>query len=153
MVICYSDLRKPLPLNLSVDLAHLELHANSGLWPLIPQQATPALGLLAQVSPACSWLTRISLWSEKHLLLGLCLCCSTCLQLFPASAHSNLSLQIRPSLHRTPSWLYFSLHPLSRCHTHVCVVSVFPGCQPHMGKDFFLIHPHAPGTQNRNRHM
>lgn len=159
MVICYSGLRKPLPPNPSMDLAHLELHANSWLWPLIPQQVTPTCPWPPYSSFSPLLLApdiRISLWSDKHPPLGLCLCCSTCLQLFPASAPSNLSLQIRPSLHHVPFWLYFSLHPLSQCHTHTHthLFSVYLSrmSAPH-GQGFFSHSPHAPGTRNRNRHM
>lgn len=65
-------------------------------------------------------------WPAGPPPLGLCLCCLPCRQLFPGPPHSNLSLQIWPSLHHGPFRLYFPLISLiATSHTHTCLFSVY----------------------------
>lgn len=145
MVICYSDLRKPLPLNLSVDLAHLELHANSGLWPLFPQQATPACPW-----PPCSSFSRLLLAHKNFPVVRETSASWTLSVLFhlPAALPSICSLESQPTDQAFPPShallaLFFFTSLITMSHTRLCSVCLSRMSAPH-GQGFFSHSPPRP---------
>lgn len=135
MAACYSSLRKPLSLPPSGHLPHLELNADSWLWPCLPRPSCPRFSLLpggrmstclsafaCAVPPACS--------SSQHPLTG-------------ASAYRPGLPSVLP--HPGVIFLYIPItapRPGSSSFS-VCLSRTSPHTRARI---FFLSHP---GAQNR----